>query len=168
MSRKIFFITILTFLLNIPATTFAAVPANFTISAWIPYWAKTAGTKSAMDHLKYFNELHPFAYEVQPDGTIIDKMKLDQTPYKELVQKAKDNNPKILELRRIQRMVEQDSPKKSVEQTGDEQMSGFGNEDIDRLKKTIYKEEEKKVKSGTPTIYDLMKKKEDRERDRLE
>jgi spore germination protein len=106
MSRKLFFITILTFLLNIPATTFAAVPANFTISAWIPYWNKTAGTKSAMDHLKYFNELHPFAYEVQPDGTIVDKMKLDQTPYKELIQKAlapgrvggqaKDNNVKII------------------------------------------------------------------------
>jgi spore germination protein len=96
MSKKLFFSFMLAILLNIPAITFAGVPANFTVSAWIPYWAKTAGTKSATDHLKYFNELHPFSYEVQPDGTIIDKMKLDQTPYKELIQTAKKNNVKII------------------------------------------------------------------------
>ena len=96
MSKRITFLFLLTILLNIPAITFAAMPANFTISAWIPYWAKTAGTKSATDHLSYFNELHPFSFEVQPDGTIVDKMKLDQTPYKELIQKAKDKNVKII------------------------------------------------------------------------
>lgn len=96
MSNKLFFTFTLAILLNIPVSAHAAMPANFTVSAWIPYWAKTAGTKSATDHLKYFNELHPFSYEVQPDGTIIDKMKLDQTPYKELIQKAKDNNVKII------------------------------------------------------------------------
>lgn len=96
MSNKLFFTFILAVLLNVPATTFAAMPANFTVSAWIPYWAKTAGTKSATAHLKYFNELHPFSFEVQPDGTIIDRMKLDQTPYKELIQTAKKNNVKII------------------------------------------------------------------------
>ena len=91
MFKKLFFSFLLASLVNIPLITFAAMPANFTISAWVPYWAKTAGSKSATDHLKYFNELHPFSYEVQPDGTIIDRMKLDQTPYKELIQTAKKN-----------------------------------------------------------------------------
>ncbi|MEI7513155.1 MAG: glycosyl hydrolase family 18 protein [bacterium] len=96
MFKKLIFIFFIAISLNIPLSANAAVPANFTISAWIPYWAKTAGTKSATDHLKYFNELHPFSFEVQPDGTIIDRMKLDQTPYKELIQTAKKNNVKII------------------------------------------------------------------------
>lgn len=96
MSKKLLFSLIIAGLINIPAITFAAVPSNFTISAWIPYWAKTAGTKSATDRIKYFSELHPFSFEVEPDGTIIDKMKLDQTPYKELIQTAKKNNVKIV------------------------------------------------------------------------
>ena len=95
MTKKLFFIFLIVILFNIPLSAYAAQPANFTISAWIPYWAKTAGLKSATDHLKYFNELHPFSFEVQSDGTIIDRMKLDQTPYKELIKNAKDNNVKI-------------------------------------------------------------------------
>ena len=74
----------------------AVATTKLSISAWIPYWAKTDGTKSAIDHIQYFNEIHPFAFEVQPDGTIVDKMKLDQSPYRDLLQKAKENGVKII------------------------------------------------------------------------
>lgn len=73
-----------------------AAENKFIISAWIPYWEKTAGSQSAINHIKSLDEIHPFSFEVQPDGTIVDRMKLDQSPYKELIKKAKDNNVKVV------------------------------------------------------------------------
>ena len=137
-----------------------------------PEWVKRAQEKEKYEQKMSEEEGEDMVKEAilsESDSEILDKEEIDGRPLSVMnFQKAKDSNPKILELRRIQRMVEQDSPKKSVEQTGNEQMSGFGSEDTDRLKKIIYKEEEKKPKSGTPTIYDLMKKKEEKERDSLE
>lgn len=93
--KKIFFLFMIFSIFGLAPNVFAA-DKNFTISAWVPYWAKTAGSQSVINHISYFNEIHPFSFEVQPGGTILDKMKLDQSPYKELLQKARNNNVKIV------------------------------------------------------------------------
>ena len=93
--KKIFFLFIAFSILSSAPKVFAA-DKNFTVSAWVPYWTKTAGSQSVMNHIVYFNEVNPFSFEVQPDGTIADRMKLDQSPYRELLQKARNNNVKII------------------------------------------------------------------------
>jgi len=56
-----------------------------------------------------------------------------------------------------------DFSRKSREQVGNEQMEDIGKEDTDFIKKTVYKESLKQ-KSNTPSIYELMKKKEEKEK----
>jgi ribosome-binding protein aMBF1 (putative translation factor) len=137
-----------------------------------PDWVKRAEEKKEYEKRMREEEGNDMVREAileERDPIILDKEEINGRPMSVMnFKKAKDSNPNILELRRVQRLVEQDSPKKTAFETGEEQMSGFGNEDTDRLKKIVYKEEEKKSKNSTPTIYDLMKKKEDRERDKFE
>jgi len=53
-------------------------------------------------------------------------------------------------------------PNKTREQVGEEQLDRFGKEDVDRLKKNIIKQEQKKNRA--PSIYELMKQKEERDK----
>jgi hypothetical protein len=50
---------------------------------------------------------------------------------------------------------------KTREEVGEEQTDRFGREDMDSLKRKIYPE---KPKNTTPSIYELMKKKEERDK----
>ena len=133
-----------------------------------PDWVKRAQEKEKYEKKMQVEEGEDMVREAilsETNPKILDKEEINGRPMSVMnFHKAKDANPNILELRRVQRLVEQDSPKKTSFETGEEQMSGFGKEDTDRLKKIVYKEEEKKPKSGVPTIYDLMKKKEEKER----
>jgi len=69
---------------------------------------------------------------------------------------------KISDLQRLSEKIDNDFQvqKKTVEEVGNEQLSSFGKEDTAYLKKTITPRE--KPKSGVPSIYELMKKKEER------
>ncbi|MEK6885449.1 MAG: hypothetical protein AABX17_00615 [Nanoarchaeota archaeon] len=69
---------------------------------------------------------------------------------------------KIRDLQRLNEKIDNDfeAQKKSVEQVGNEQLSSFGKEDTEHIKKQIFPKE--KPKSTTPSIYELMKKKEER------
>lgn len=78
-----------------PASAFAATP-KLVYSAWMPYWAKASGTPVALAHLKTFNSLSPFAYEVEDDGTIKDSMKLAAEPWKTLIASSSANKVKII------------------------------------------------------------------------
>ncbi len=92
----IFCAVVFIFALNVNTIHAQTFSNPLQISAWIPYWTKTDGTKSASDHISYFNELNPFSFEVQPDGTIKDALKLTQSPWTELIQKAKIYNVNIV------------------------------------------------------------------------
>ena len=135
-----------------------------------PDWVKRAQEKSSYENKMREQEGESMVREAilsETDPKILDREEIDGRPMSVLnFKEARSSNPNILELRRVQRLVEQDSPKKSVFETGEEQMNGFGKEDTEHIKKTIFKEEAKK--SNTPTIYDLMKKKEEKEKDFLE
>lgn len=47
-----------------------------TVSAWVPYWATEGGLRSLEGKEKNFSEIHPFAFEVQSDGTLEDRAKV--------------------------------------------------------------------------------------------
>lgn len=87
--------------------------------------------------------------------------------------KARKNNMTIAQLNRVSRLIEQDFPKKSKEEVGKEQFNGFGKEDEKELRKAVMREYEKKpelkqIQRGeVPSIYDLMKKKEEKDKESL-
>src|SRR3989338_86306 len=76
---------------------------------------------------------------------------------------------RIRDLQRMQEKIDKDMAfeKKTSFEVGQEQMDNFGKEDTEHLKRTVYRD----VKSsggtsriGTPSIYDLMKRKEEKDR----
>jgi spore germination protein len=66
------------------------------IAGWIPDWAKASGIPEAMAHLPQLSEVSPFAYEVGENGTLRDAMRLDTSPWAELVAAARSRKVKII------------------------------------------------------------------------
>lgn len=56
----------------------AAAEAGFTYGAWLPFWKKQPGAREITPHLYSFSQISPFSYEINPDGTLIDKIKIDE------------------------------------------------------------------------------------------
>jgi len=80
--------------------------------------------------------------------------------------RAKKVNPSIADLKIIHDKIEKDfdQNKDSRVNLGQEQVEDFGREDVDYLKKKVYKTQDNAGKSKVPTIYDLMKKKEEKDK----
>lgn len=77
----------------------AAAPASaasFEVSGWIPYWRAAEGSADAKAHLATFTTLHPFAYNVQPDGSIVDDMGMDSAEVAALVAAAKAKKVRVI------------------------------------------------------------------------
>jgi spore germination protein YaaH len=70
--------------------------APFFISAWLPYWEKTNGANLFQKNANLFQEINPFAFGVNPDGTIKDTLKIENAPWPELENKAKESQIKII------------------------------------------------------------------------
>lgn len=70
------------------------VPLVF--SGWVPYWKKTDGTAEAVAHFKSLDEVSPFSYEVDPDGSIVDTAKLSEGPWPGMIATAKAKNVKVI------------------------------------------------------------------------
>lgn len=69
---------------------------KFSYSAWVPYWRETDGVAETTAHLDVFQNLSPFSYDVKPDGTLKDQMKIDQDPWPALLSAARSKNVKII------------------------------------------------------------------------
>lgn len=65
---------------------------NFFVAGWLPYWAKDQGAQSLNGNLDQFSEINPFAFGVNDDGSLSDKMKLQNSPWPKLLQDAKQKN----------------------------------------------------------------------------
>jgi len=79
---------------------------------------------------------------------------------------------KIADLKRIEENAEKDfeiEHLKTKDEIGREQMEDFGKEDTEKLKRRVFREEysETRKKKAVPSIYDLMKNKEEKEKKSL-
>ena len=70
--------------------------APFFISAWLPYWEKTNGAILFEKNANLFQEINPFAFGVNSDGSIKDILKIENAPWPELKSKAKEAQTKII------------------------------------------------------------------------
>ncbi|MEI6588170.1 MAG: glycosyl hydrolase family 18 protein [Candidatus Moraniibacteriota bacterium] len=68
----------------------------FFISGWIPYWSKKAGADSLFGKLALFSEINPFAYGVNPDGTLRDTLDIKNAPWPELQKEAQKKSIAIV------------------------------------------------------------------------
>jgi ribosome-binding protein aMBF1 (putative translation factor) len=78
--------------------------------------------------------------------------------------KAKNENLSIAELKIIQDKIDKDFTHKTAYEVGEEQVEDIGREDTESIKRRIYGNFSKEKNKNVPTIYDLMKKKEEKER----
>lgn len=64
----------------VPCFASAATKQPFTYGAWLPFWNRSAAINEFTNHMTAFKEISPFAYEVQKDGTLKDRVKLETGP----------------------------------------------------------------------------------------
>lgn len=69
---------------------------TFFVAGWIPYWKKTQGADSLEGNFQSFSEINPFAFGVNDDGTLNDKMKLQDAPWPKLFSDAKQKNVSVV------------------------------------------------------------------------
>jgi len=88
------FAFVIVFLITLtPLTSGAAGPIY---AGWLPYWQKQDGAMDAGLNLDKFQEISPFSYEVNVDGTLKDKMNIDEGLWPGWLAAARDAHVKII------------------------------------------------------------------------
>lgn len=54
---------------------------SFMVGGWIPYWKAKSAIATVNRHLELFDQLSPFAYEVQKDGSIKNRFSNKYSPF---------------------------------------------------------------------------------------
>jgi spore germination protein YaaH len=81
-------------LISLPSMAQAAETA-----AWVPWFGPNAGADGAESAIKNIDKLdvvYLFTYEVQPDGTIVNKANYDADHWQDLIETARENNVKVI------------------------------------------------------------------------
>jgi len=66
------------------------------VSGWLPYWEKEKGAASLEGNMDIFNEINPFAFEVNQNGNLLDIAKINSAPWLKLIKEAKEKNVNIV------------------------------------------------------------------------
>jgi len=69
---------------------------KFEVSAWVPYWNKATSTADAEAHLSQVTSIMPFAYTVNPDGTLMDTAQFLLTPWPAFIAQAKAAHVRVV------------------------------------------------------------------------
>jgi transcriptional regulator with XRE-family HTH domain len=75
--------------------------------------------------------------------------------------KKSEEKTGIRDILRMNEKIDSDFTKKSKEQVGKEQVDGFGKEDTSKIRRSVYRD---RPSNKVPTIYELMKKKEEKDK----
>jgi len=82
-------------LLLSPLCTLAA-GGKFQYAGWLPFWKKEAGVADISQNWGMLSEVSPFSYEVNANGTLVDKMKIHEAPWPEWLAEARKTKTKII------------------------------------------------------------------------
>ncbi|MBI3589530.1 MAG: hypothetical protein HY093_03940 [Candidatus Liptonbacteria bacterium] len=78
-----------------PILTLAA-PKPFYYVGWLPFWKKESGTADISQNFEKLKEVSPFSYEVSSDGTLRDKLKINEGLWPEWLKAARAAKVKII------------------------------------------------------------------------
>lgn len=81
----------LSLFISLPITASAMETA-----AWVPWFGTEEGPKSAIKNIDKLDVVYLFAYEVQPDGSIVNRANFEQKDWKELIKTARANDVKVI------------------------------------------------------------------------
>ncbi len=70
--------------------------SNLEVAGWVPWWQDTMGIKSATKHINKLDTIHPFVYEVNLDGSLVDKGDLSDRKWRNLFRLADRNKVEII------------------------------------------------------------------------
>lgn len=70
--------------------------ASSDVAAWIPWWTEEAGTASALEHVKDFDVIYPFVFEVNTDGTLKNRVNFSDKHWKTLLKAADKNKVDVI------------------------------------------------------------------------
>jgi spore germination protein YaaH len=77
-------------------STAPASASAMEVAAWVPWFGTTDGPKSAIENIDKLDVVYLFAYEVQPDGRIVNRANFEQKDWKELIETAKAKDVKVI------------------------------------------------------------------------
>jgi spore germination protein YaaH len=66
------------------------------VSGWLPYWKKVDGIASLEGKMNLFSEINPFAFDVAPDGSLIDTMHISDAPWTMFREEAEKENVDVI------------------------------------------------------------------------
>jgi transcriptional regulator with XRE-family HTH domain len=107
------------------------------------------------------NELLQTAISEEKNPVLNKLEKIGDYPLDANEFKKKEDGASIIDLRKRNELIDQDFNKKSVKTIGKEQTGDFGKDKSLQARRTLYNE---KPKNSVPTIYELMKRKQERDK----
>lgn len=66
------------------------------VGGWVPYWAEDEAVEDLEKRMDEIDILYPFVYEVEGNGDIVAKADLDDDPWEDLLDEARDERVDIL------------------------------------------------------------------------
>lgn len=66
------------------------------VSGWIPWWQYEEGIERASDHIRDLDSVYLFTYEVERDGTIVNKVDFDDREWKDFFKLAKKRDVELI------------------------------------------------------------------------
>ena len=79
------------FFISIPLSASASE-----VAVWVPWFGTTDGPKSAIENIEKIDVVYLFTYEVQADGSIVNKANYSQKDWKNLIETAQENDVKVI------------------------------------------------------------------------
>lgn len=74
----------------------AKAASNPKVEVWIPYWAAEAGIESAIENIENIDTIHPFVYEIDSKGKLVNKVDFDDREWENLFEAADDADVEII------------------------------------------------------------------------
>ena len=93
---KFIIFAIIAFLALSPALISAATKKTFYYAGWIPFWKQQTGAHELSLNLTKLGGISPFSYEVKSNGTLVDKMKINEGFWPGWLSAVRDLNIKII------------------------------------------------------------------------
>ena len=95
-SHTLFQIYVALLLLGFAFLPAVAQAASSDVGAWIPWWSEEAGVKSAVKNINELDIIYPFVFEVNPDGSLRNRVNFDDKHWKSLFKTAAKKNVVVI------------------------------------------------------------------------